>query len=71
MTNQKHFCSCRDTSCKLNPNNHDLGCDPCIQKNLKAGEVPSCFFHLIDEDISHLKEFTIDSFVRFYLNKKQ
>lgn len=71
MTNQKHFCSCRDTSCKLNPNNHDLGCDPCIQKNLKAGEVPSCFFHLIDEDISHLKEFTIDSFVKFYLNKKQ
>jgi len=71
MTNQKHFCTCKDSSCKLNPNSHGLGCDPCIKKNLKAREIPSCFFHLIDEDISHLKEFTLESFVNFYLSKKQ
>lgn len=71
MTIQRHFCTCKDTTCKLNPENHNLGCDPCIQKNIKAGEIPSCFFHLIDEDISHLKEFTIESFVKFYLSKKQ
>ncbi len=71
MTNQKHFCTCKDTSCELNPNNHNSGCDPCISKNLKAGEIPSCFFHLIEEDISHLEEFTIESFVKLYLSKKQ
>lgn len=71
MINQKHFCACKDTKCKLHPSNHNLGCDPCIKKNLKAGEIPSCFFHLIDDDISELKEFTIESFVKFYLKKNE
>ncbi|MEG0377515.1 MAG: DUF6485 family protein [Eubacterium sp.] len=70
MTN--HFCTCKDTNCTLHPaNNHDLGCDPCIHKNLKAGEIPSCFFHLIDEDISQLSEFTLESFAQFYLKKER
>ncbi|WHH59855.1 DUF6485 family protein [Petroclostridium sp. X23] len=71
MTNHKHFCTCKDTNCKLHPFNHNLGCDPCIRKNLNAGEIPSCFFHLIDDDISHLSEFTIESFVKFYLENKK
>nr|WP_279288992.1 DUF6485 family protein [Anaerosolibacter carboniphilus] len=30
--NKKHFCSCKDLNCKLNPHNHDYGCDPCVKK---------------------------------------
>lgn len=71
MENQKHFCTCQERNCKLNPCNHDRGCDPCIQKNLKAGEIPSCFFRLVSDDLSELHEFTIESFVRFYLETKK
>ena len=37
-------CTCTDTSCPFNPVNHDKGCTPCIAKNLREGEIPSCFF---------------------------
>lgn len=70
MTTQKHFCTCKDTDCKLNPCNHSLGCDPCVRKNLMAGEIPGCFFHLIDDDLSRLDDFTVEGFVRFYLQSK-
>ena len=42
-----HFCTCTDRTCPLNPANHSKGCDPCIQKCLKQGEIPSCFFHAV------------------------
>ena len=42
------FCTCSDTSCPFHPTNHDQGCAPCIAKNLKEREIPSCFFHSID-----------------------
>lgn len=72
MENNKHFCTCDDLNCKLNPHNNSKGCDLCIKKNLKAREIPSCFFKLVNNDISELKEFTIESFVDFYIkNKKQ
>lgn len=64
-------CTCKDSTCKLHPSNHKLGCDPCIQKNLKAGEIPSCFFHLFKDDLSQVKDFTIEGFVKFYLNAKK
>lgn len=70
MTLQKHFCTCRDTGCKLNPCNHNLGCDPCVRKNLAAGEIPGCFFRLIGDDLSQLDDFTLEGFVRFYLQSK-
>lgn len=70
MENQKHFCTCNDLNCKLNPCNHSKGCDPCIKKNLNAGEVPGCFFRLIGDDLNSLKEFTIESFVDFYTKNK-
>ena len=41
------FCTCADYSCPLNPANHDKGCDLCIQKCLKLGEIPSCFFNAV------------------------
>ena len=69
MATPKHFCTCKDTECKLNPCNHNLGCDPCIRKNLAAGEIPGCFFHLIGDDLSQINDFTLAGFVRFYLQK--
>lgn len=70
MTTQKHFCTCQDTDCKLNPCNHSLGCDPCVRKNLTAGEIPGCFFHLIKDDLSQHDDFTLEGFVQFYLQNK-
>lgn len=70
----KHFCTCDDLTCVLNPNNPERpapGCDPCIRKNLKAREIPSCFFLLVNEDMTGLEDFTIDGFVEFYLKNKQ
>lgn len=66
MDGREHFCTCRDLKCKLHPRNHERGCDLCVQKNLKRGEIPSCFFRLIRDDLSGLSEFTIESFVGFY-----
>lgn len=72
MENNKHFCTCTDLNCKLHPHNNPKGCDLCIKKNLKKREIPSCFFKLVNDDISELKEFTIESFVNFFIkNKKQ
>ena len=44
------FCTCTDTQCPFNPANHDKGCAPCIAKNLKEREIPSCFFHAAGGD---------------------
>lgn len=38
------FCTCMDKACPFNPVNHDQGCTPCIAKNLKEREIPTCFF---------------------------
>ena len=72
MENNRHFCTCPDLSRKLNLHNNSKGCGLCVKKNLKAGEIPTCFFRLVNDDISELKEFTIESFVDFYIkNRKQ
>lgn len=42
------FCSCTDLECPAHPTRHELGCVPCVAKNLKQREVPSCFFNLIE-----------------------
>ena len=57
------FCTCEDTNCPLHPSNHDKGCNLCIAKNLKKGEMPTCFFKKINSDISQIKNFTIEDFV--------
>ncbi len=61
------FCTCEDSNCPLHPSNHDKGCNLCIAKNLKKGEIPTCFFKKINPDISEIKNFTIEDFVNFYL----
>lgn len=62
----EHFCTCPETGCKNHPQNHERGCDPCIIKNLKNGEIPSCFFQKVHDDISAWDDFTIKGFVEFY-----
>ena len=39
------FCTCKHHECPHNPVNHDKGCTPCIESNLKQKKLPSCFFH--------------------------
>ena len=66
---KEHFCTCRDRECPHNPNNSDekcCSCDACVAKNLALGEIPSCFFRKVKDDLSSLSEFTIESFVKFW-----
>lgn len=46
--NFSKFCTCKNLDCPLHPTKHDRGCAPCIAKNLKLREIPSCFFQKID-----------------------
>jgi len=50
MGNKVEFCTCNEYSCPNHPSNHDKGCTPCIEKNLNAGEIPSCFFNIVDPE---------------------
>ncbi len=68
---KKGFCTCEDTECKLNPANHEHGCDPCIQKNLREGEIPTCFFKAISEDISEIKTFSNEEFAEHVFKNKK
>lgn len=43
------FCTCKKLTCPLHPTNHNKGCAPCISKNLKLKEIPSCFFNTIPD----------------------
>lgn len=47
MPNLSPFCTCTHTVCPLHPTRHDKGCAPCISKNLKLQEMPSCFFNAV------------------------
>ena len=47
MEKRGAYCSCEDHDCPLNPRNHDRGCEPCVRKCLKEGEIPSCFFNAV------------------------
>lgn len=48
MENLSAFCTCRDLECPRHPTRHDRGCAPCIAKNLRLREIPSCFFALLE-----------------------
>ncbi len=48
MNQLSPFCTCTDTACPLHPANHEKGCAPCIAKNLRQREIPSCFFNSLD-----------------------
>ena len=68
MTNASKFCTCTDTSCPFHPTNHDKGCAPCIAKNLKYDEIPTCFFKKADPDYKG-PGYTVEDFAKLVLEK--
>ena len=70
MEHQMPVCTCQDVKCPNHPNHHNRGCNPCIAKNLDCGEIPACFFRLVDGDLSQLSQFKIEDFVQFYSKHK-
>ena len=66
MTNPSKFCTCTDTSCSFHPTNHDKGCAPCIAKNLKHDESPTCFFKKADLDYNG-PGYTAEDYARLVL----
>ncbi len=65
------FCTCGDLQCPYHPTNHKEGCTLCIEKNLREKEIPSCFFKMVNEDISNQKEFTFEAFAEFVYKYKK
>ena len=61
MENLSEFCTCTRLKCPQHPANHGKGCSPCIEKNLKLRQMPSCFFHLL----KNAETRTGDSFTEF------
>ena len=60
MENLSQFCTCTDLKCPCHPTNHDKGCALCIQKNLREKEIPSCFFHDIEDE--HIGDYHYEDF---------
>ena len=69
MKNLSPFCTCADRACPFHPTNHDKGCAPCIAKNLKEREIPSCFFNAVDPAEKH-DSFFFEDFAESVLRKK-
>ena len=65
--NLSEFCTCKDTDCPLHPSNHDKGCSLCIAKNLKLGEIPNCFFNLVDKE-NKSTDYKFTDFARLVLS---
>jgi len=63
---EKHVCTCRDLDCPLHPANHTKGCDPCITKNRANGEIPSCFFRAVHDDLDGVTDYSIKGFIDFF-----
>jgi len=68
--NSASFCTCTDHTCPLHPTNHDKGCAPCIAKNLKEKEIPSCFFHEVAPDKKE-GTYLFEDFARAVMDKKE
>ena len=70
MENPVHFCTCTDTACPYHPTNHNQGCTPCIAKNLREREIPTCFF----KSVGHPKptpEWHFEDFAALILAAKE
>lgn len=68
MADARKMCTCADTKCPNHPMNHDEGCARCIQKNLALYEIPSCFFHLLNED-GEAHGYSFEEFARLVQEK--
>ncbi|MDE5549558.1 MAG: hypothetical protein K2J13_04840 [Clostridia bacterium] len=67
--NLSKFCVCKDHDCPFHPTNHDKGCTPCIAKNIKNKEIPSCFFNAADGYPSK-DGYTFEAFAKLVLADK-
>ena len=68
MADLSGFCTCKDLECPFHPTNHDKGCSLCIEKNLRLGEVPSCFFNKVG-GTEGKKSFTFKDFAEAVLSE--
>lgn len=71
MAGEKAFCTCTDKACPNHPSNHDKGCTPCIRKNLRTGEIPTCFFVSALGDTSGSSDWSRESFARRVMEKAE
>lgn len=69
--NRKPVCTCRDQACPNHPSNHDCGCDLCILKCQTLGEIPSCFFRQVHDDLTGVEDFTFQGFADFVAAHKK
>ena len=67
--NKAHFCTCSYLDCEHHPIKNDGSCNPCIEKNLKRLEIPSCFFNKIGEKGSCESEYTFRKFAEEVIHK--
>lgn len=63
------FCTCGDLKCPYHPANHDKGCALCVAKNLKLGEIPSCFFNQLPSK-GKRTGYTFEDFARAVLHEE-
>ena len=64
---KKHFCTCTVLDCPHHPTNQEMGCDPCIEKNLEQGEVPTCFWMNVQAGVAGTTEYSMENFSKFCL----
>lgn len=67
-----HFCTCGDDRCPFNPHNpanDGKGCDLCITKCLRHGEIPNCFFKAVNSERKPEGGYTYRHFAEFVLNE--
>lgn len=69
MNKPGKFCTCANLECPLHPTRHDKGCTPCIRKNLRLGEIPNCFFNLVDGSQSRTGD-SFEDFARVVMSAK-
>ena len=69
MASSAPFCTCDKFSCALHPVNHDKGCSPCMEKNLRKGVVPNCMFYAISKE-KKPAGYTYADFAKFVLENK-
>lgn len=70
MNNLSPFCTCTDLECPMHPTNQERGCGPCIAKNLKLREIPSCFFNSLDLP-EKPKSYFYEDFARAVLSQER
>lgn len=65
------FCPCTDVSCEFNPENHNKGCNLCVEDSLKCRELPKCFFLETVDDISDFTDWSFEHFAQLVLAKNK